>query len=100
MEEYKSVGNNALIAYNAFDTTNATDTITERQEQEAKRKNRQIIGQPELKTEENNLGNPRVLKATGGNAAKRWKMRQETHATTRAKKLAEAVIKQIATQKV
>lgn len=52
--------------------------------------------QSELETERNELGNPGVLKATSGNAAKRWKMRQETRATTKS---AEAAIKQIATQK-
>lgn len=57
------------------------------------------MGQPELETEEIGLGNHGVLKATSGNAAKRWKMRQETRATTRAKS-AEAAIKQIATQKL
>lgn len=97
MEEYEDVGSNALIAYNA---TDATDTTTEGQEQEAGRQSRQIMGQPELETEEIGLGNLGVLKATSGNAAKRWKMRQETRATTRAGKSAEAAIKQIATQKL
>ena len=97
MEEYEDVGSNALIAYNASD---ATDTTTGGQEQEAGRQSRQIMGQSELQTEENDLGNPRVLKATSRNAAKRWKMRQETRATTRAGKSAEAAIKQIATQKL
>ncbi len=56
--------------------------------------------QLELEIEGNQLGNPGVLKATNGNAAKRWKMRQEMWATTRAGKLAEAAIKHIATQKL
>lgn len=50
--------------------------------------------------EENQLGTSGVLRATSGNAGKRFKMRQEPQATTRAGKSAEAAIKQIATQKL
>lgn len=96
MEEYDDVGSNALIAYDASD---ATDATTEGQEQEAGSQSLQITRQLELEIEKNQLGNPGVLKATSGNAAKRWKMRQETQTTTRAGKSAEAAIKQIATQK-
>ena len=97
MEEYEDVGSNALIAYNASDATDATDATTGGQEQEAERQSLQIMGQSELETEKNDLGSPGVLKATSGNSAKRWKMRQKTRAITRAGKSAEAAIKQIAT---
>ena len=57
------------------------------------------MGQSELKIKEIDLRSLEVLKATNRNTAKRWKIRQETCATTRAGKLVEAAIKQIATQK-
>ena len=99
IEEYKDIGSNAFIAYNASDATNVTNAITGGQKQEARRQSLQIMGQSELETEENNLGSPGVLKATSRNAAKRWKMKQETRARIRAGKLVGAAIKQIATQK-
>ena len=88
-----------LIAYNASDATNVTNATTGRQKQEARRQNLQIMSQSELETKENDLGNPRILKAASKNAAKRWEMRQKTRATTGAEKSAGAAIKQIATQK-
>ena len=91
MEEYEDVESDALVAYDA------TAAITEGQEQS---QSPQITRQLELEAERNQLGNPGVLKATSGNAAKRWKMRQETRATTRVGKSAEAAIKQMATQKL
>ena len=70
------------------------------QEHEALHQNRQITRQLELEAEKNQSVNPGVLKATSGNAAKRLKVRQETCATTRAGKSAEAAIKQIAAQEL
>ena len=55
MEEYEDVGSNALITYNA---TDATDATTGGQKLEAGRQNLQFMGQSELETEENDLGNP------------------------------------------
>ena len=100
MEEYEDVGSNALVAYDASDATEATAATMEGQEQEVGSQSLLIARQLELEIERNQLGNPGVLKATSGNTAKRWKMRQETRATTRAGKSAEAAIKQIATQKL
>ena len=71
MEEYKDVGSNALITYNAFDATNVTDATIGGQEQEARRQSLQIMGQSELETEENDLRSSRVLKAISRNVAKR-----------------------------
>ena len=99
MEKYEDAGSNALIAYDAYDATDATAATTKGQEQEAGSQSLQITCQSELEIERNQLGNTGVFKATSGNAAKRWKMRQETRATTRAGKSAEAAIKQIATHK-
>ena len=70
MKEYKDVGSNALIAYNASDAIDVTDATTGRQEQEAERQSLQIRGQLEMKTEENDLESPGVLKAISKNAAK------------------------------
>ena len=57
------------------------------------------MGQLKLETKENNLGSLKVLKATSGNAVKRWKMRQKMRMIIRARKLAGAAIKEIAIQK-
>lgn len=90
---------NALIAYNVSDLTNMTNAITGVQKKETRRQNLQIISQLKLETEENDLENPKVFKATSKNAAKPWKMGQKTCIITRAGKLAKAAIKQIITQK-
>lgn len=58
------------------------------------------MGQLEIRTEKIDLGNYGVFKATSGNIAKQWKIKQETHRTIRAEKLVEAVMKKIATQKL
>ena len=94
MEEYEDVGSDALVACDAAAATMG------RQEQEAGSQSLLTTRHLELEIEGNQLGNPGVLRATSGNAAKRWKMRQETRAATRAGKSAEAAIKQIATQKL
>ena len=60
----------------------------------------QIAHQLGIEVERSQLANSRVLKATSGNVAKRLKMRQETHVTTRAGKTAEEAIKQIAAQEL
>ena len=89
-----------LIAYNASnatDATDATDVTIGEQNQKAERQSLQDLGQSELEIEKNYLRSPRILKVTSGNAAKLWKMRQETHVTPRVRKLLEAAIKQIAT---
>lgn len=93
------MGSNMLIAYNASNATNVTATTMGRKEQEAGSQSLVITYQAELKVELNQVENSGVFKATSGNAAKWWKMKQRKRATTRAGKLAEAVIKQIATQK-
>ena len=77
MEEYEDVESNALVAYNGPDATNATAATTGRQKRDAGRQNLQIMGQEELETERNQLGNPGILKATSGNAAIR-KAKAET----------------------
>lgn len=72
----------------------------EEQKQEVGNQSLLIACQLELEIKKNQLENPGVFKTTSKNMAKWWKMRQKTQATTRAGKLAEAVIKQIATQKL
>ena len=94
MEEYEDIENDA------FDACDATAATAGEQEHEALHQNRQVARQLELEAERNQSVNPGVLKATSGNAAKRLKVRQETRATTRAGKSAEAAIKQIAAQEL
>lgn len=86
------MGSNTLITYNAYNVTNATATTMKRQEQEIGSQSVQITYQLKQKIETNPLENIEVLKATSGNMAKKEKLREEMWATTRAKKLAEAVI--------
>lgn len=50
--------------------TNSTNTSTRRPKQKKKRQNLMVIGQSELKTEENNMENLRVLTLTSKNIAK------------------------------
>ena len=100
MEEYEDVESNALVAYDASDATEATAATMKGQKQEIESQSLLNARQLELEIERNQLGNLGILKATSGNTVKRWKMRQETRAITRAGKLAEAAIKQIATQKL
>ena len=83
MEEYEDVGSNTLIAYDATDATDTTTASIERQEQEAWSQSLLIARQLELEVERNQLGDPGVLKATNGDAAKQWKMRQETNDESR-----------------
>lgn len=71
MEEYEDVGSNALIAYDA------TTATMEGQVQETGSQSLLITRQFELEMEKNQLGNPGVLKAISGNAAK-WKAKAET----------------------
>ena len=94
MEEYEDIENDA------FDACDATAATAGEQEHEALHQNRQVARQLELEAERNQSVNLGVLKATSGNAAKRLKVRQETRATTRAGKSAEAAIKQIAAQEL
>lgn len=54
------------------------------------------MGQSELKIEEIDLRSLKVPKAINRNTAKRWKIRQKTCATTKAGKLVDTTIKQIA----
>ena len=70
MEEYEDMESNALTAYDATARTDATAATTKGpQDQETARK-LQMICLPELQIR-TKLGNPGVLKATSGNAAKR-----------------------------
>ena len=94
MEEYEDIENDA------FDACDATAATAGEQEHEALHQNRQVARQLELEAERNQSVNLGVLKATSGNAAKRLKVRQETRATTKAEKSAEAAIKQIAAQEL
>ena len=69
-EEYEDMESNALTAYDATAGTDATAATTEGpQDQETARK-LQMSCLPELQIR-TKLGNPGVLKATSGNAAKR-----------------------------
>ncbi len=97
MEEYEDVEGNALIAYERSDATDATAATTGGQKDGIDGQNLQVARQLMLEMEKNQLGTPGILRATSGNAGKRLKMRQETRATTRARKSAEAAIKSIAT---
>lgn len=78
----------------------ATNATAEGHEHEALSQTEQTMRQLEVESERNRLGNPGVLKAISGNAAKRLKMRQETRVTTRSGKTVEAPVKQIATQEL
>ena len=70
------------------------------QEHQAQHQAMQIARQLGAESERSQSGNVGVLRATSGNAAKRLKNRQETRVTTRAGKIAEAAIKQIASQEL
>ena len=94
MEEYEDIW---CDAFDAFDAPVAPDATTTSGEQE-NGLNRQMIRQLWRGMEGKLVGNSEVLKATSGNAAKRLKMRQETRATTRAGKAAEA--KQLANKEL
>ena len=93
MEEYEDIENEAPDACDAYAT--ASTATAGDQDQTG-----QIAHQLGIEVERSQLANSRVLKATSGNVAKRLKMRQETHVTTRAGKTAEAAIKQIVAQEL
>ncbi len=99
MEEYEDIEGDAFDAFDASDAPNAT-TTSGRQENEVTSQNRRMIRQLDVGLEGKLVGNPGVLKATSGNMAKRHKMRQETRATTRVGKTAEAAVKQLATKEL
>lgn len=94
MEEYEDVGSNSLIAYDATDATTAT---MEGQVQETGSQSLLITRQFELEMEKNQLGNPGVLKAISGNAAK-WKAKAETRHSAKERSTSLAALKMIARQ--
>ena len=96
MEEYEDI---ECDAPNASDTPDAPDVTTTMGEQENDL-DRWMIRQAERGMEGKLVENSGVLKVTSGNAAKRLKSRQETRATTRAGKTAEAAVKQLANQEL
>lgn len=100
MEEYEDVEGNALIAYEGSDAFDANAATTGGQGDGVDGQDLQVTRQLMLEMEKSQLGTPGVLRATSGNAGKRLKLRQETRATSRAGKSAEATIKNIATQKL
>ena len=102
MEEYEN------IEYNAFDAPNTPDmpdalnapdrtTIIEELENVL---NWQMIRQIERGMEGKLAENSGVLKVASGNAPKRLKSRQETRATTLARKTAKAAVKQLANKEL
>ncbi len=97
MEEYEDVGRNALIVYNATDATDATTATMEGHEEEAGSQSLMISRQLEREMEKNQLGNPEVLKATSGNAAKR-KAKAETRHGAKERSTGLTALKMIAKQ--
>lgn len=57
------------------------------------------MDQLELKIKENNLENLEILKIISGKVAKQRKIKQKTYKIIRTRKLANATIQQITTQK-
>lgn len=92
MEGYENFDADVFDAPDAPNTPNVT-TNDGAKENEFISQNRQMIRQPEFGIEGKLGGNPRVLRATSGNGAKR-------QATTRAGKPAEAAVKQLATKEL
>lgn len=94
MEEYEGIENDAPDAYDAPNAPNATATrATPRgQELDLWSPAGEIVHKIEVESEENQLDNMRVLRASSGNATKRLKSR----ALTSTKKSAEAIMRQIA----
>ena len=100
IKEYEDLEGNALIAYEMRNATDVTAATTGEQSQGVEGQDVLVDRQPMLEMNKNQLGTPGVLRATSGNAGKQLKMRQETRATTKAGKSAEAGINQIATRKL
>ena len=102
MEEYEDIECDAFDAPNAPDAPDALDapdTTTTIEELE-NFLNRQMIRQTERGMEGKLAGNFGVLKVASGNAPKRLKSSQETRATTRAGKTAEAAVKLLANKEL
>lgn len=94
IEEYKNIKNNASDVYNAYNTIASTAAVVEQEQ------TMQIVRQLGIEIEKSQLANPGIIKITSENVAKQMKIEQKTHVTTRDRKIAEAVIKQIAAQKL
>lgn len=101
MEEYSDIEidtSDACVASRAPDATPTTMTGPEHEATYPVQQVRQL-GE---KVERSRLGKLRVFRPTSGNAAARFRLKakQELRVTTRAGKFAEAVIKQLASQKL
>ena len=97
MEEYEDVEGNALVAYDATDSNDATNATTGGQGQGVVGAGLQPTCQSGPEVERNQLGNPGVLKATSGNAAKR-KGKAETRLGVKDRSTNLAALKMIARQ--
>ena len=95
MEVYSEVENDAGDAY-PYDATAGTAG----DEHEEPHHNMQMVRhiEEEEDADRSDLINMGVFKPTSRNATKRLRMRQETRGTTRSSKIAEATLKQIASQ--
>ena len=80
--------------------TDATTTTTTGHENEALYQSMDIARQLEAEVGKSHGSSMGALKTTSGNGAKRLKAKQVTRVATRASKIAEANIKQIATQEL
>ena len=102
IEEYDDLENSAPNALNAPDAPNASATTATPGGYEYKTLSQtgQIMHQSEGNLERDWVGHAGILRATSGNAPKWLKLWQEARMTTRARKSAEAAIKQIAAQEL